>query len=402
LAPYDKVKGLPFIRTNDLKTQYTKLDLASWGGFMMFATSGVITPICLPEISKTLSISFAESGGMETARTLLLLVVLLLSGIVARKWGKKQFLAWGQYFLAIGLLMTSYADSYSMLIVSLMVTGIGGGFTEALINPLVIDLHPKDSGKYLNITNAFYPIGVTVSALLFGELLTMGYSWRLMFRIAATGALFMGILFQIFRFPPPVKDDHSSRNLIVQILKAPKFWLFAAAIFLGAGVEAAFIFWSRSYVETYLHDIPRAGAIAVVIFAATMAIGRLLSAKFTQMMSLKTLMIASAILGVVVSSGIPFSESLTSFYILLIFAGFAAACFWPTLLAEAAQPLPVDATMLFVMLSCFGIAGFGLTPWIMGIIGDSAGLKAGFMVMPVYFIGLIVILSLVRSTDHSA
>ncbi|MDE2799077.1 MAG: MFS transporter, partial [Gemmatimonadota bacterium] len=140
-----------------MKTELTRLDLACWGGFMMFATSGVVTPICLPEISRTLSISLSESGGLETARTCLLLVVLILSGILARKWGKKHFVTWGQYLLAIGLLMISYADSYPMLILSLMVTGIGGGFTEALINPLVIDIHPKDSGKYLNITNAFYP-----------------------------------------------------------------------------------------------------------------------------------------------------------------------------------------------------------------------------------------------------
>ena len=366
---------------------------------MMFATSGVVTPICLPEISKTLSISFSESGGMETARTFLLLVVLILSGILARKWGKKQFVTWGQYLLAIGLFLTSYADSYPMLILSLMVTGIGGGFTEALINPLVIDIHPKDSGKYLNITNAFYPIGVMVAALLFGELLTLGYSWRFMFRIAAAGSLIMGILFHISRFPLPVTNDESSKHLITQILAAPKFWLFAIAIFLGAGVESAFTFWSRSYVETYLQEIPRAGALAVVIFAATMAIGRLLAAKLSQTMSLKTLMICSAILGVVVSSGIPFSESLISFYILLIFAGFAAACFWPTILAEAAKRMPVDATMLFVMLACFGIAGFGITPWIMGIIGDSAGLKAGFSIIPFFFIGLIIVLTLEWRTE---
>ena len=363
---------------------------------MMFATSGVVTPICLPEISRTLTISLSESGGLETARTCLLLVVLILSGILARKWGKKHFVTYGQYLLAIGLLMISYADSYPMLILSLMVTGIGGGFTEALINPLIIDIHPKDSGKYLNITNAFYPVGVMVSALLFGELLTLGYSWRLVFRIAAGGALIMGILFHLSRFPIPVADQQSSKHLIAQILKTPKFWLFAIAIFLGAGVEAAFTFWSRSYVETYLQDMPRAGAIAVVVFAITMALGRLLSAKLSQMISLKTLMLGSAILGVVVSSGIPFSQNLIGFYILLLFAGFATACFWPTILAEAAEHLSFDATMLFVVLACFGIAGFGTVPWIMGVIGDTASLKAGFAVIPGLFIGLIVVLAITR------
>ena len=245
-----------------MKNGLTRLDVASWGGFMIFATSGVVTPICLPEIAKTLSISLAESGGLETARLLLLLVVLILSGILARTWGKKHLLTWGQYLTALGLLLISYADTYPLLLMSLMVVGIGGGFTEALINPLVVDLHPKTPGKYLNITNAFYPIGVMVAALLFGELLTLGYSWRIAFRIAAAGALGMGIWFHLSRFPAPSPDQRSSIRLIAQILKIPKFWFFGMALFLGAGVEAAFTFWSRSYVEVYLRDMPRAGAIA--------------------------------------------------------------------------------------------------------------------------------------------
>ena len=38
-----------------MKIELTRLDFVSWGAFAMFATSGVVTPICLPEISDTLS-----------------------------------------------------------------------------------------------------------------------------------------------------------------------------------------------------------------------------------------------------------------------------------------------------------------------------------------------------------
>ncbi|MDE2829034.1 MAG: MFS transporter, partial [Gemmatimonadota bacterium] len=72
------------------------------------------------------------------------------------------------------------------------------------------------------------------------------------------------------------------------------------------------------------------------------------------------------------------------------------ACFWPTILAEAAEHLSFDATMLFVVLACFGIAGFGIVPWVMGVIGDSTGLKAGFSIIPGLFIGLIVVLAITK------
>ncbi len=370
----------------------TKLDIVSWGGFMVFSTSSVITPICLPEISKTLSTSLSEGGGMESARTAIVMVVLVLSGILAQKWGKKPFLTSGQYLLTLGLLLASFANNYVTLVLSLMMMGIGGGVMEALLSPLVVDLHPDDSGRYMNVTHAFYPVGVMVSALLFGELLTLGVSWRWIFRLTAGEALIVAILYTILRFPKPVTAEHSTGHMIRKIAILPGFRLFAVAIFMGAGVESAFTFWSTSYVTAYLKDIPRAGALAVMIFAAMMAIGRFLTAKFTHSVSLKMLMSASALLGLVVSALLPFAASLFWFYILLALAGLAAACFWPTILAEAAACLKVDTTILFVMLSCVGIAGFGFAPWLLGIIGDRNDLKAAFSVMPGFFVILLVVL----------
>ena len=331
----------------------------------------------------------------------MLIITLILAGIWAQKWGKKRFVTSGQYILAVGLLTVSFAQTYPMLIIGLMITGIGGGFIEALINPLVVDIHPGESGKYLNITNAFYPIGIMTSALLFGELLTLGYSWRELFRIAALGALVMGIFFNVSRFPSPIDHSHSALNTMGRILVSSRFWLFAVAIFLGAGAESSFTFWSRTYVEIYLWDLPRAGAIAVVIFAGMMAIGRFLVARLSRKMSLKMIMMCSAILGVGVSGVIPFITDLAWFYVLLGIAGIAAACFWPTILAEATDCIEVDPTILFVLLACVGVAGFGLIPWIMGIIGDSVGLRTGFAVIPGLFVGLIIVLSIEWRVSHT-
>lgn len=305
----------------------TKLDIASWGGFVMFATSSVITPVCLPEISNTLSMTLSEGGGIATAKTFVMLFTLILAGVCAQKLGKKRFITAGQYLLAIGLLMGSFSQNYPILILTLMITGIGGGFMEALISPLVVDLHPNDSGKYINITHTFYPIGGMISALLFGEMLTFGYSWRWIFRLAAISALAVGIVFHVSRFPTAIESEHSPWRWMIKILVLPGFWLFSVAIFLGAGIESAFTFWSKSYVTMYLKDIPRAGAIAVVIFAGMMAAGRLLAARLSKEISLKMIMLSSALVGTCISGIIPFTANLVGFYLLLVLAGIATACF---------------------------------------------------------------------------
>jgi len=359
----------------------------------MFAASAIIVAICLPEISKTFSTNLAEGGGLETARSVIILITLLLAGILSQRLGKKKLLAGGQYMITAGLLLGSVAQNYLTIILAVMLMGAGAGLSEALLNPLIIDLHPRESGRYLNIGHAFYPVGVMTFALFFGELLTQGTSWRFVFQIAAVGTLAVAVLFTVLTFPAEKTEIKINSRLFTSILGRGAFWLFAAAILLGAAIESGFTFWSRTYVGFYLSDIPRAGAIAVVLFAAAMAIGRFLSGYLANKTSLSNIMIGSGLLGLVVSALIPLSATLWGFYGLLALAGLATACFWPTIMAEADNYLlTANSTLLFILLACAGIIGFGLTPWILGLIGDSSGLKVGFVLIPILFIALILVL----------
>ena len=75
-------------------------------------------------------------------------------------------------------------------------------------------------------------------------------------------------------------------------------------------------------METYLKDVPRAGAVAVAIFAASMAAGRLLAARLSHVMSMKMLMMGSAVFGLAVTGMVPLSTNLSGFAIVpLCFTG---------------------------------------------------------------------------------
>jgi fucose permease len=133
-----------------------------------------------------------------------------------------------------------------------------------------------------------------------------------------------------------------------------------------------------------------------------MAAGRLLAAKFSEADNLKTILMGSALLGACVSGLVPMIESLFGFYLLLALSGIAAAPLWPTILAEARECLKEDATLLFVLLACAGIAGFGFTPWAMGMIGDALDLRASFFVIPGYFVVLVLLFAWIRRSGRSS
>lgn len=374
------------------KDHFLPLDYISWCAFMSFSVSSVIIGLCLPEISNELNLNRIEGGFTESIRNVALLFSLMIFAVFATQLGKKIFSYNGQFLLAFGLLCASFAPTYPLLLASLVFVGLGGGIIEGVINPLIVDLHANNTNKYVNIANAFFPVGVVIAAIIFGQLLYMGISWRIIFRIAAAFALLTGILFTFSRFPKSLDTENFNIQIIYRLFKLPIFWVFAAALFLAAGIESAFTFWSRTYISHFLSDNVRIATFAVVVFSSCMAIGRFLSVKLSHLLSEIGLMFLSAVLGIIASLLIPFTFSILSFYLMLAFAGLSAACFWPMILVVAARLIRTNNSALFALLAFFGIVGFGFFPVFIGYLSQIFNLRIAVFTLPLAFALLIFLI----------
>jgi fucose permease len=344
-------------------------------------------------------LNLSEGGGIEAVRTILLIAVLLISGLAASRFGKTALLNTGGFLLAAGLFVYAAAPSYPVILAAMILIGLGGGLLEALINPLVQDLHPKDSGRYLNVVNAFFSMGVLMTVLSVGELLSRNIPWRAIL----TGLAFVFTLISFFflfssrhAHKTGQIPDNSYKNPLSHtkdLIKKRRFWVFALAMLCGGGTEAAYTFWSASYIQLYYETLPRAGALGTALFALGMITGRLASGWIKQS-HLAALIIFSALGGLLFSLGFFWLKGLISLMILLFFAGLAVACFWPSIQSYAADRMEGDSTMLFILLSTAGIPGFSIIVWVMGWIGDNWGLKAAFGVIPLLFLTLLITIAL--------
>ena len=372
-----------------------RLDYASAVGFLAFSSSTMVTPVCLLALAEDLDFTLTGGGGIEAMRTIMLVAVLLFSGIAAARWGKVRILGYGSLVLAVGMLAYAVAPTYGVVLLAAAVLGFGNGIVEALINPLVQDLHPGDSGRYLSLVNAAWPIGVMTTVLVVGELLTRGVSWRLIMGGMGVFSLLPAVLF-LYHARADTAPTGSAAQAIAHIhdvLHVKHLWHYMVAMFCGAGAESAFAFWTASYVQLHYGGLPRSGGIGTAFFAGGMIVGRFGSAYLVGQRHLRGLIILSAVAGFVVSLLVPRVGSLGGLYALLFFVGLSVACFWPSIQSYAADRLDVDSTMLFILLSCAGILGIALASWLMGWIGDRAGLGASFLVATFMFATVIVAIS---------
>ena len=379
--------------------RFFPLDYASMLGFLAYSSTMTATPICLVAISRELSLSLSQAGALEAARGVLIIATLLVSGFIGAKFGKARALGWSSLVLGGGMVCYSFAPTYGALLMALALMGLGGGVVEALINPLVQELHPRDSGRYLNLINAFWSIGILITVLVTGDLLSRDVSWRTIMGGLGGLSFVSGFSFLLLRRAGPIRERQSMGDVFKEkrlILGSSRFWLFAWMMFLVGASEGAFTYWSASLIQLQHGGQPRAAGIGVALFATGMLLARLLYGWIVPQSRLWSLLFGSAVFGTGISVAMPLLSSLGQVYAGLFLAGVAVACFWPSLQAYAVDRLGFQPTGVFILLSCGGVLGFAFVPWAMGAVGDRFGLVSSFWMVPVFFVALAVSLSVER------
>ncbi len=377
------------------RPHFHPLDYATCLGFLAYSASATATPIILVTLSRELGFGLTGGGLLEVARSALIFLTLLGSGFLSAHLGKVRALSAASFFLGAGLLLYSQAPVYTLVLLALALMGLGGGVIEALINPLVEELHREDAGRYLNIINGFWSVGVLLTMLAGGEVLTRTGTWRPLILMICGVSLLCGCLFLLLRSTGSSRQRIPMRDVLghkTAILRHRGFWLFSAMMFFGGATEGVFTFWTASYVQLVHGESPRRAGVAAALFSLGMIVTRFGGGVWVRQHELMGFIRASIVLGLGVSLLYPLMPPGGLFYGLLFLAGCSVACFWPSLQALAVERLPLDSTSLFILLSCGGIAGFSFASWSIGWLAERTSLTQAFYLVPGLY-GILLLLT---------
>ena len=365
---------------------------------LLFGASTAVTAITLPSVRAEFGLSYSEGGLLTLVRSLTLAVVVTASGLLAVRWGKKPLLTAGVFVLAVAVVAVYSVGSFPALLLAFVLFGTGLGAIEALVSPLVAELDPPRAAPNLNALHALFPVGLVAAALAGGEALAAKADWRLSFLALYPPALLLGIMFLRARFPKHTPEKRPAGGA-GGLARDPVFWLLGMAMALSAGTEGCLTTWTANLIEDSFGASARTGAWGLAAFAAPMFAGRLLASSATRRIRLERLIVLASlagvggVLGLIVASGIDAGwVSFAASCGFLAVCGLAVAPFWPTMLALAEQRIPRSpTTLVFAVMATFGIAGYGLAPWIVGLLADRWGLRAGFAAMIPAFAAVIVL-----------
>ncbi|MFT4615246.1 MAG: fucose permease [Bacteroidia bacterium] len=309
-------------------------------------------------------------------------LTLLFGSALVDLVGMKRMLllaALGYVAGAVGLLaatMMPVGDTVqTMVLVSLLLTGLGWGAVEAASNPMVAALYPEEKTHRLNILHAWWPAGIVVGGLLGVLIGVLDLSWKLNMYVLLIPALVLAWMVASSTFPVTerVASGVSYRDMLMELVKRPLFWVFWLCMFFTASSELA----PGQWVDISLSNVVGMPGILVLVYvSALMFVGRHFAGPIVARVSSVGLLFVSCIAAGLGLYLLSLANSPLMAFAAATVWGLGVCYMWPTMLAIASERFPKGGA---VAMGLMGFAGGMAIQFVlprMGAIFDSAKAEA--------------------------
>lgn len=352
--------------------------IGAFFAFLVFGFSDNLKGATLPALLQDLQLNYSLGGTILLGAYIGFMIATLLTGFIADAVGKKVVLLMAGGCLALGVGGYSTFTSPIALTLSMTVLGFGLGALELGCNALIVELHPADKGRYLNLMSVMHGMGSMLAPLFAGWLLSTSVSWRTVYRWDFLPIFLLIVYFTLARYPRvnnSQSDKIDFKHLGKTAFSTRMLW-FYAAITLYVAAELGIASWIVEFLQKIRGQSVTQSTQALSLFFGLMMIGRFLGSFVVERLGyLKSILFAALAASASVAAGL-FGPTWLAFA--LPASGFFLSIIFPTITAAASEGHHENTNTILGLL--FTFAGFGgmVGPWTLGLASDWLGISAGF------------------------
>jgi MFS family permease len=305
--------------------------------------------------------------GSPLLDTIGMAVLLPLSGVC--------FVLGTATFLLAGSL-ASGAGIQTVLFVAAIVTGIGWGLVETVINPLTATLYPDEKTARLNTLHAWWPGGLIAGGLLGYFLGQMNVGWQVKLGLILVPAAAVIVLCIGLKFPPTERAAAGvSMGRMFRELLNPMFLVLFCSMFLTAASELA----PGQWVDLALtHTVHMRGILLLVYVSGIMFVARHFAGPLVHKLSAIGLLWVSCLLASLGLFALSIADSPITGILAATVWGCGVCFMWPTMLATASERFPHGGALLMGLMGTAGTLSIQFVlPWMGGIMDRKATEIAG-------------------------
>jgi MFS family permease len=245
----------------------------------------------------------------------------------------------GVCFTAGALIMMfagSIADGpgvYTVIWIGALITGVGWGLVETVVNPLIASLYPEDKTGKLNTLHAWWPGGLVIGGLMGVAMSAAGLGWQAKLFVVILPAFAVIALSAGVRFPPTERAAAGvSMGGMFRELLNPLFVVLFCSMFLTAASELAPGQWVDFALSRTVH-MP--GILLLVYVSALMFVMRHFAGPLVHKLSPIGLLWVSCLMASAGLVALAAADSPITGLLAATIWGTGVCYMWPTMLATA-------------------------------------------------------------------
>lgn len=369
----------------------------------LFLTNGAMFANLLPrfpEIKDALGLDNTGYGLAVVAFPAGAIIAGLGAAAVIRRLGSARAAAVGTVLTSLGLLAAALSPQVWLFAAALLIGGAMDAVTDVAQNAHALRVQRRYGRSIINSFHAVWSVGAVLGGAMSAGAIALHLPLGV--HLAITAVLFSSVALTAMRFCLPGRDDEQDEEAIADVdemrgalgagVSARTVFVLLALVIIaiaGAVVEDAGFTWAA----LYLSSLGAAGPIAatgLIALVGAQFIGRLVGDGLVDRFGQRAVARAGGVI-VAVGMGIALAFPTVPGSIL----GFAAAGFGVATLIPAAMQQADELPGLrhgtgLTVVSWLLRLGFLLSPPVVGMIADAAGLRTGLLLVPAA--GLAVLL----------
>lgn len=384
-------------------TAYKKTVAACFIGFVSQAIAVNFPPLLFLTFHNTYNIPLEKITFLVIVNFITQLITDLVASKYAKKIGYRTCLVLCHTLCGAGLVLMAFLpdafNPFTALIVATCIYAVGSGLLEVLLNPVIEACPTKNKAGIMSIMHSFYCWGVVVVVLISTAFFaSMGIGcWKTVTCIWSLIPFANAVFFTHVPIYPIAEETNDMANY-KELFSQKKFVIIMCIMVCAGASELTVGQWASTFVEDGLKlDKSMGDLIGVCGFALCMGIARSIYGKYSERMSLRGTLIASAILCVISYLLIGLSPYPWFGLLGCILCGLSVGMFWPGTISMASERIKSGGTTMYALCALGGdmgcTTGPALAGFMMGVLGDN--LRLGILcsiIFPILMIlGLVLL-----------
>ncbi|MEO6962921.1 MAG: MFS transporter [Puia sp.] len=394
-----------------------RLFLACFLAMVTTSFGFILRALTLPQWGAEFNLTKTQIGEIAGVGLWPFAISIVLFSLIIDKVGYKNSMIFAFICHVSSAVLTYFAHGYTMMYVATFIMALGNGTVEAVVNPAVATMFPREKIKWLNMLHAGWPVGLVLGGVM---VLLMGpeTDWKLKILLVLIPTIAYAVTMFPIKFPvnervkagvsymEMLKEVGIGGALIIVALIVFQIgdvfsWPVSANILVTVAITVAFGFYVRSWgqplfiilllimlplattelgTDSWISDLmsPEMTKIGIqagwilVYTSAIMALLRLFAGNLIQRISpLLLLAVCSSVaaLGLFLLS----SSAGISVLIAATVFGLGKSFFWPTMLGVVSERFPKGGALTLNIAGGVGMIGAGVIGTvILGFVQDKA------------------------------